>query len=539
MGRTADLTWGQQRVAQLMADLRPDHTGLNLRFACRVRSGVTAEEVASGIRTMMEASESVRTLFNPDAPKDQQRVLAEGVVHVPIVTVETVTFALAEESAAELAAAEFGTEDLPIRMSIMADREGPAFLLFALSHLASDFLGARWLVWHLRHILQLFVTFSGEEPVAVHPVDVSDWESSEAGQREGARALRRHELNLAKMPQSMLPRLPREPLRPRYQYVEIKTSAGAWCLSHLAERHGVSETAVGYGVLSLILARVSGLARGHLQICVGNRADRAFATVVGTLTQDVPACVTVDDSDFDTLLRRSAGAVRQATMTGRFPHQGLVDVRRRVEAERGFPLDLSYWLNSRLFSAVSVDAPTAARITEECGRTSIQWQGGDERSTSTLFCYLDRLDDMLAVRTLVDTAYVTRDEAERWLRAFETVLVTAALLPDLGVEALGMRAGIEPFRATDEWAQIDHSWIHLPSTAARLRAALPGVSLRVEVDARGDQPALVAVVTDPDPGYDVSALAGTDVIEALRGCKVAMRPHRFTLRTREAADEDH
>ena len=54
---------------------------------------------------------------------------------------------------------------------------------------------------------------------------------------------------------------------------------------------------------------------------------------------------------------------------------------------------------------------------------------------------------------------------------------------------------------------------------------------------------VLAAIALPDAASGVLFMAafsaGTDVIEALRGCKVAMRPHRFTLQTREAADEDH
>ncbi|RBQ08457.1 hypothetical protein DQE82_18590 [Micromonospora sp. LHW51205] len=533
-GRTADLTWGQQRMAQLMADLQPNNASLNLKFAHRIKPGLKADEVASAIRGMVEACESARTLFEPDAPSAQQRVTTEGVLHVAVITAVTATFTSALESAAELAGTPFGADDLPVRVGILTDRSGPAFVLLAINHLASDYLGAHWMTWHLRHVLQ--ADFSDGEPSAIHPVDVSHWESSEAGRREGARALLRHERSLARMPQSMLPRLPVEPLHPRYRYVVMQTSAGAWCLSHLAKRHGVSETAVGHAALSLVLAHVSGLSRAHLQVCVSNRAGRDTAAVVGCLTQDVPTCVAIDDADFDALLRRSAGAIHHATLTGRFPHRGLMEVRERVEKRRGFPLDLSYWLNSRLFVPLPAEAPNAARIREEAARTSVRWLGGDQCSTSTLFCYLDRRDDILEVLMLVDTAYVAPAEAEQWLRAFESILVTAVLRPELSADALVAETGVVSFRATDDWVKIDHSWIHLPTTAARLHAALPGMTLRLAVETPGGEASLVAMVASPRSGRETSAPSDTVVVEALRGCRVGMRPHRFVSRAGDVQD---
>lgn len=525
--RSGFLAWGQQRVADLMSDLAPDHAPLNLSFSHPIRSEATIDEVTAAIREMVEECESVRTLYDLGADIQRQHVVARGTLRVRVVSVDRGTCDLAEESASALAAAAFGPGDLPIRMSIMVDRDGPAFLLFAVSHLASDFLGSRRLVWHLRHVLQLAVPPAEADLVTAHPVDVSDWENSEAGRREGARALLRHERSLRRMPQSMLPRLPIEPLRPRYQYVEMQTAAGAWCLSHLAGRHGVSETAVGHAAFSLVLSQVSNLPQAHLLVCAGNRFDRAFAAAVASLTQDVPTCVTAGDTDVDTLLRRSAGAVRQATMTGRFPHRDLMALRSRVENERGFPLDLSFWLNSRLLTPVAVEAPTDGRLRNELTRTSIRWLGGDQRSTSTLFVYLDRLDDVLVVRTLVDTAYVTRDETEQWLRAVESILVAAVLRPERSTGTLAADAGLVPFDATADWALIDQSWIHLPTATARLRAAAPGAAVRLAVETVDGRPSLLGIVSGPAPGRGAGTPAGSDAVRALRGCKVAMRPHRF------------
>ena len=526
-GRSGALAWGQQRVADLMADLRPDTTSLNLRLAWPIRAGATTEEVLDAIKEVMEACESIRTCYDPYAGADQQHVLAQGVIRVPVVASETASWspAAAQEAAAELASAEFGPDDLPIRMRILVDRDDPVFLVFALCHLASDFLGIRRLLWHLRSVLNFSADPDADGLETLHPLDIRAWEESEAGQLQGARALQRHERSLLRMPQSMLPRLPIEPLYPRYQYVEIQTSAGSRCLSRLAERHGVSETAVGHAVLCLILAHASTLDRASLQVCVGNRFDRGFAAAVASLTQDVPTCITVDDSDFDTLLRRSAGAVRQATMMGRFPHKGLVDARERAEVERGFPLDLSFWLNSRIYTPAKPASPTGELIRDEAeldlDKTSVRWLGGEISSTSSMFAYLDRFDDVLALRTLVDTAYVTREEAEQWLRAFESILVTATLQHELGTLALARSTGIAPFKPTSEWAQIDHSWIHLPTATERLCAALPGVAVRLAAETLDGEPSLVGIVSDPTPGRDA------DIIEALRGCKVAMRPRRF------------
>ncbi|MGY4643751.1 condensation domain-containing protein [Cellulomonas sp. URHB0016] len=532
----APLTWGQQRVAGLERDLHPDHATLTIRFAVRLRDGATTTQVEAALRATLEACESLRTLVRTDAEPPYQHVLAAGELVVPVVEVPGDVEAVdagAEVLAGELASRPFADGELPLRVCVVTSGGTPHALAVAASHVAADYFGAGWLQWHLRDVLARRFGRSYQAHAVADPRQprhLSEWENGEQGRATAERSVTRHSATYREMPQTMVPRLPHEPLAPRFRYLELTTRRGNWSLAHLGTRHGVSETAVLYGLLSLLLARVGGLSRSHLQVCVSNRADRRFASTVAPLTQDVPTWIDVAGTSFDDLLRRSAGVMLAAVKDGRFPPSEMERARVETERRRGTALDLSFWLNSRLGGAAPrASAPTPAELTHLQDESHVREVGGDPRSTSTLFVYADRADGVLQIRVLVDTAYVTVDEARAWLRAVDDLLCTAAADPDDDIASLAARCGLHAPPRDGTWAFVDHSWVHLPTAASCLRRLLPAGRADLEVGEGPGGAVLVGVVDDLALLDEAARRA--DAATAYRGTKAAMFPHRFRART--------
>jgi hypothetical protein len=531
-GRVAPLAWGQQRVARLTTELSTGHAVLNVYNAARLRDDVTIEDVAAAVRRLIETCESLRSRFHLEPVEPYQEVLPSGRVQLGVTDAEGVDWSAAFSVAADLASAAFEPDELPVRLRIVTESGQPRYLALALSHLATDFLGLGWILWHLRDVLADLDAVPRALEVTdrpLQPCDLSEWETSPAGRAEASRAMSRHSRSLSRMPQSMRPALAGEQLDPRYEYVELTSRAAAWCLNQLSNRHRVSETAVAYAVLSLILARSAGLDRAHLQLCVSNRGDRRIGSVVSSLTQDVPTCIDMLDDGLEGLLVRSAGAVAQAVRTGRFPPAEIERARRDVEAARRFPLDLSFWLNSRLTASTPADPPTRGQLHDELAKSSIRRVGGDQFSTSTVFTYLDRWDGEVSVRMLVDTAYVRRADAQGWLRAIDLVLSRAVLDPETDLTELITEAGVTPAPRNGDWAFVDHSWIHLPTTADRMRSLLSDDHLTVVAEGPAKSLTLVALVSSDSTVERASRLGAGD-LDALRDCKVAMLPHAVRLR---------
>ncbi len=518
----APLTWGQRRVAGLQADLAPAHATLNIRFARGLRPGLTVADVMVALRGVLERCESLRTRFRTDAETAYQDVADRGVVEVLLVDSPSVDGPFAERVGDDLAAKPFSPTDLPFRAAIIMSSSVPRFVALAISHLAVDYFGAGWLLWHLRDVLHSEPGRGGRIPTApAQPLQVSKWERSAAGREVGDRSVARHASTYTHMPASMLPRLPQVPMTPRYRYLELSSPSATSCLRHLSTRHGVTETAVLYGVLSLLLAEVSGLSRSHLQVCVSNRVDHHFGSVVAPLTQDVPTWVGVTDTNFDGLLRRSAGVLLRSATHGRFPPEQMSAEQASAERRRGVALDLSFWLNSRLETPLArTKQLSATELSALRSESTITEDGGDATSTSTLFVYADHIEGVLHLRILVDTAFVALDEARWWLSAVDDLLYIAAQEEaEEDLHALAAAAGIHPPERDNDWALVDHSWVHLPTTAGLLRRLPRASELRLELDWTPDGNRLVAKLDDG------VLLVPQDMRDLLTGLKVAMLPH--------------
>ncbi len=519
------LSWGQERILELEDSMRPGHAQLNMRLVVSVRAGTTIDDALGAITRMVEACHSVRTTYvrNRGAPP-LQRVHGAGalsVVEVDVVPGED--HQRAHELAEDLSARPMADADWPLRVAVVSVAGEPRQLVIAARHIAVDYFGLAPLLEALGGLVGTEAHDTRDYPPVSQPADVVAWEQSPRGQRDGARATRRNLRTFEQMPASMVPRLPAAADTPRYRYVRLESRCLTHTLGSLATRHGVSETSVLYGVLSVLVAHIGGLDRAHWQVCTANRLDRATASAVATLTQDTPTWIDVADHDFVKVLERSSRALLDATLHGRFPHADLAPDKAETEARRGVALDCSYWINSRLSghrpTQTSLSIDELDKLRDEA--TLMIEAGGDLTSTSTAFVYADRLGDTTTIRMLVDTAYVPPDEARGWLGAIDTMLLHAfggETRADVLATAAGLRAPSDT-----EWALVDHSRVHLPTVVACLRAAGAPVT-SVRVDAATDGPAvLIAVATKVEEA--VTVLRSDRAYQMMTTQRVAMLPH--------------
>ncbi|WP_214111399.1 condensation domain-containing protein [Acrocarpospora catenulata] len=205
---TGPLTWAQQHMLALMADLEPDSRSVNLRFTCALRSGLTVAEVTEGLRDLMTHFDALRTVYVPPPSGPAQRVLTDGELVVPVVEAAKGTAAAtAGRLAADMWALAFDVSgEWPLRAALVTTDGEPRQLVFVGSHLVLDQTGTQWLQYHLRGLLAR-PPAPVRGPELVHrPLDEAEWEKSDTGQRHSERALAHHEATLRAMPQTMLPR---------------------------------------------------------------------------------------------------------------------------------------------------------------------------------------------------------------------------------------------------------------------------------------------------------------------------------------------
>lgn len=527
-GDVLPLSWGQERVLDLEDAMRPGHAQLNMRLVIPMRTGVSIDDALRAITRMVVTCHSTRTTYvRQPGSEPLQRLCSAGDLAVIELDValgddQSSARALAEE----LAAQPLADDALPLRVAVVSAAGEPRQLVMAVRHIAVDYFGLPPLLEALGDLINTEARDGRDRSPVSQPADIVAWERSLRGRNAGARASRRNARTFEEMPASMVPRPPGTPEAPRYRYVRLESRCLTSTLGHLANRHGVSETSVLYGALSVVLTHVSGLDRAHWQVCTANRLDRTSASAVASLTQDIPTWVDVSDHDFVAVLERSSRALLDATLHGRFPHAGLAATRAAGEARRGVALDCSYWINSRLSGnrvvRTTLTACELGRLRDDA--LLVIEPGGDITSTSTAFVYADRRDDTTTLRMLVDTAYVPTNEARAWLGAVDALLLHA-LDGETDTRALAVTAGQSTPPPDPQWALVDHSRIHLPTVLACLLAAgAPVESVRVEDEARADAPAIL-IATARDLDAAVVALRGVRVGQVIGQNRGAMLPH--------------
>lgn len=207
------LTWGQRRVAALNAQLHPHEAPLNLRFAFPLAPGASAADVVAALGRAIESCEALRTRYPWHDPESTQTVCAQGELPCPVLEAPTLDTPYAFGLADELADAPFRDDDWPLRVAVVSGGvHGPRCLLFVVSHIAIDFFGIDFLLWHLRAVLPPGPGRAIDPgPSPAQPRDLAAWESGPEGQHEARRAIERHTRALTRMPQSMLPESPSNP----------------------------------------------------------------------------------------------------------------------------------------------------------------------------------------------------------------------------------------------------------------------------------------------------------------------------------------
>ncbi|MFI0724307.1 condensation domain-containing protein [Streptomyces sp. NPDC021224] len=526
------LTWAQQHMLVLFEELRPQTDPLNLRFAAKLRPGLTEDEVLDALADLVRTYDTLRTRYTvtPDGPRQQVSATVRLTVAVHDGTAETGE-TLATQVLAEAAARPFDiAAEWPVRAAIVAVDGAPRHLLLALCHLAVDHEGAEWIRHHLRALLPARPPRTPAPATPYRMLGEAERERSPAGARSGARAVAHHERTFAVMPQTMLPRAPAEPEPPRYRYLEFHSPALALALPALAARHNSSPATVLFAGLAAVSGFVAGLPRAFLQLTVGNRTRARLHGAVGMFTQDVPVAVDLADATVAEVIARATPAVFQAARFGAYPPADLTAARRAAELRRGLAFDLSCWLNFRTsaeHTAPATARPTAAELAAAAARTRWRRLDGTDNSTSTYFVFADSRPRRVTLTTILDTSLLPDAEAVAWLRAVESVLC-ASLTGDVPVTAIGERTGLAPDPRGADWHLSGAGWAHLPSVTDLVRRTSGAEHAAVFAEPSAEGPRLVAYLHGTRTAPDPTALHAA-CTAALPGLRTAVAPDAYVV----------
>ena len=207
----------------------------------------------------------------------------------------------------ELQGTAFEPASLPIRIGLIEASELVHYVIFSLSHTASDGWGLRNLLADCTALLSGGALGDG----LVQPLARGHFQVSQRGRRRDAAARRHWRDKLETAPLSQFPSRAGQPPAPRFPNAVLNSPALCLATDYVAAQLEVSPSAV------LLAAASAGTeARDAVfQVVVNNRFLPGMAGGVNVIAQEGLFCLSETDGDFAALVRRAFGHRCRPTAT--------------------------------------------------------------------------------------------------------------------------------------------------------------------------------------------------------------------------------
>lgn len=412
------LSWGQREIWQALVE---QDTWMPIGGANALPPGTTVHDMQEQLRYLMSRYQSMRTRlrFGPDG-MPRQVVHDQGEIALEVVDV-------GEDDPAEVAAAvrlryertdlDFA-EEWPVRMAVICQDGAATHLVAIMSHFVMDGRGAQVM-------LEEGSRRETAQVVGMQALEQVRWQSSPAGQRQSAAALRYWETMLRSIP-------PRRfagdgDLRdPRYWRGELTSAALPLAVRAIAGRTRADATQVMLAVYAVAMAKVCGVDPVAARLVSSNRFRPGLAEVVGPVSQTALWSVEVAGVPFDDLIGKVQRAALVAYKHGYYDRSRLEGITAEVALERGPEFDLNCFYNDRR-APVQGGAVDPALVLEALPRTVFEWTIQRDEVYPRLFLNVDDAGpDTVRLHIEIDTAHVPPEVGEGLLRCMEQVAVEAA-----------------------------------------------------------------------------------------------------------------
>ena len=431
----AELTWGQQHIWDWMTK---SGLPLNMTAVRTLDESATIDEFVDELRFFMSRFQAMRTRLRFDEngwPCQVVHRSGEVPLHIVDAAAGTDPAEVAAMVSADHEESHFDYEnEWPVRMALVRQEGRLTHLVTTLCHVVADAAAAMEMFTDL--IGRDPATGAAKEPVSeMTPLGLAAWQSSPAGLRQSAAALRHWERHLRTIParRSVHPAPAVPAAAERYWRYDYESSAISLALRCLAGRLGAETTSVMLAAYAIALVRVAGHCPVVLQVFASNRFRPGLARAVSLVNQ---AGLFVLDLEEDTTFDEAVVRTRQRVASAyKYAYYNQVDRDRlvaRVSRERGAVIEIDSFLNDRRTQTM-VDSggplPTASQLWAATSLTTVRRQRLDFFNKSLMLTILDASDgsDAVAMSFLADTAFIPVPVVEELVLPVETVLVHAAL----------------------------------------------------------------------------------------------------------------
>ncbi len=433
------LTWGEKALLQ---DQRETGWALNATGAQNLTPGTTVEQAAGRLGRLISNQPALRVRLADDEQGDPyQTVAAAGEV-----AVEVLDFADEDDPVDVAKYTERLWQDWlidpidhyrdwPSRMGIVRHRGQALYQVLSFNHLVIDGASMTYLMPELG---------VGKPPARagrstpMNILELADYEHSEAAQKVSRRAMRFWESQLRDIPPTTFG----EPvhaggrLGSRYWHGRFASPAAFQAVLAIAQRSGGDVSRVMFAVLAVALGRALGHDRLRAKVILSNRYRPGFAETIAPLAQNGIVSVDLGNATVDEVMARGRQALLASGMHAYYDPDHLNELTARLDAERGYPAEVTLRMNDRRrttqrWTAEEARAATvtAADIQARLGETFFSWDGTLDSCHDQAFVTIEDYRNTFHLQLIFDMACFTEEQVENFVYGVEKVAIEAAYDP--------------------------------------------------------------------------------------------------------------
>ncbi|MFK0195172.1 condensation domain-containing protein [Kitasatospora sp. NPDC090308] len=430
--RAGALTWGQLAIWEVLHWLPPGDTTLTLSTVLPLPAGTTPERLTAALTVLVARHDALRTVFEESGGEPRQTVVGGGRIAVDVHDApEGAAAETAGKLHRELRGLPFDlARDLPLRAVLVTERDTPAALVLAISHMSVD-------AWSFRIVREdLETLLAGAELPArgPQPLDRLDYERSDLGRRREERALAHWAEQIRETPAPMLAELP-PPSAPHLRWGRIESPALAAAVRLLTGRAGVTGPVAVLGGVTRLLARYTGQDQATVRLIVATRFNARNRRFVGAFNQNALLRVPSVADPFDDHLRRTSLAALTAYQNCEYDPRTVERIVRETAAERGVAAGGYCFFNDISVEPArrpgteprAADAPDPRPLRAE---TVLSVPDMDQVPMgATFFLFLEHIGERAVLQLCADERFLAPRSATEFLGDLEDVLVSAAVAP--------------------------------------------------------------------------------------------------------------
>jgi hypothetical protein len=191
-----------------------------------------------------------------------------------------------------------------------------------------------------------------------------------------------------------------------------------------------------FAVLAVALGRALGHDRLRAKVILSNRYRPGFAETIAPLAQNGIVSVDLSDATVDEVMARGRQALLASGMHAYYDPDHLNELTARLDAERGYPAEVTLRMNDRRrttqrWTAEEARAATVkpADIQARLGETFFSWDGTLDSCHDQAFVTIEDYRNTFHLQLIFDMACFAEEQVENFVYGVEKVAIEAAYNP--------------------------------------------------------------------------------------------------------------